>query len=154
MWDYQELYNDEVANDKTVGGQRCFANFVFGQCFSGGFVDGLTKIGCVLRLRCNMMSTSYALSSFTMTNSCITGHVRLMVLRHSVQKTSADYDGNGHVSMEEAFKYAKAHDSLLGSMEHPQYVSTPIYLGKDLAFDYLPVSGLTCSYAIMTRISV
>ena len=49
-----------------------------------------------------------------------------------------------------AFKYAKAHDSFAGSMEHPQYVSTPIYLGKDLAFDYLPVSGLTCSYAIMT----
>ena len=37
--------------------------------------------------------------------------------------------------MDEAFIYAKNHDRR--SAEHPQYVSTPISVGEDLAFNHL-----------------
>lgn len=142
MWDYQELYDDEVANwTKPLVDKGVSANFVFGQCFSGGFVDELTKIGCVVATACNYDEYSYALSSFPYDEFVYYWTCAVNGATPFSTKTSADYDGNGHVSMEEAFKYAKAHDSFAGSMEHPQYVSTPIYLGKDLAFDYLPVSG-------------
>ncbi len=142
MWDYQELYDDEVANwTKPLVDKGVSANFVFGQCFSGGFVDELTKIGCVVATACNYDEYSYALSSFPYDEFVYHWTCAVNGATPFSTKTIADYDGNGHVSMEEAFKYAKAHDSFAGSMEHPQYVSTPIYLGKDLAFDYLPESG-------------
>lgn len=142
LWDYQELYDDEVATwTKPLVDKGIFANFVFGQCFSGGFVDDLTKIGCVVATACNYDEYSYALGSFPYDEFVYHWTCAVNGVTPFGNKVNADYDGNGHISMEEAFRYAKENDTFAGSIEHPQYVSTPIYLGKDLAFDYLPVSG-------------
>lgn len=141
LWENESLYDYELSSmvepfcNKLVN-----VNVVLGQCFAGGFNDNLTKIGCVVASACTGSESSW---------SCYDIPFDEFVYQWTCAVNGADYydnplaeiadsDGNNHVTMEEAFAYAQSHDRI--SAETPQYVSTPLSVGEDLAFDNLAPS--------------
>lgn len=139
LWNYEELYDYELAEmltpftDKFVN-----VNVVLGQCFSGGFNDDLTKVGCVVASACTGSEPSWACLDKPYDEFVYHWTCAVNGATHQNVKVNADIDKNDRVTMEEAFDYAKANDRITD--EHPQYVSTPISVGEDLAFNNLAKS--------------
>lgn len=136
LWNEEKLHDYELAdwlrpfNDKQV-----YVNAVLGQCFSGGFVEELTNVGCVVATASESDKSSYSCQDIPYDEfvyhwtSAINGEDAYGKL------VSSDVDNNNRVTMEEAFMYAKQKDR---APEHPQYISNPISVGEDLAFNNLP----------------
>ena len=136
LWNEEKLHDYELAdwlrpfNDKQV-----YVNAVLGQCFSGGFVEELTNVGCVVATASESDKSSYSCRDIPYDEfvyhwtSAINGEDAYGKL------VSSDVDNNNRVTMEEAFMYAKQKDC---APEHPQYKSNPISVGEDLAFNNLP----------------
>ena len=136
LWNEEKLHDYELAdwlrpfNDKQV-----YVNAVLGQCFSGGFVEELTNVGCVVATASESDKSSYSCRDIPYDEfvyhwtSAINGEDAYGKL------VSSDVDNNNRVTMEEAFMYAKQKDR---APEHPQYKSNPISVGEDLAFNNLP----------------
>ena len=136
LWNEEKLHDYELAdwlrpfNDKQV-----YVNAVLGQCFSGGFVEELTNVGCVVATASESDKSSYSCRDIPYDEfvyhwtSAINGEDAYGKL------VSSDVDNNNRVTMEEAFMYAKQKDR---APEHPQYISNPISVGEDLAFNNLP----------------
>lgn len=113
-------------------------NVVLGQCYSGGFNDNLTKVGCVVAAASTGSESSWACSDIPYDEFVYHWTCAVNGATHENVKVNADSDNNGRVTMKEAFDYAKANDRR--KAEHPQYVSTPISVGEDLAFNNLAKS--------------
>lgn len=110
-------------------------NVVLGQCFSGGFIDDLTKAGCVVATASTGSEYSWACGDIPYDEFVYQWTTAINGANHRGAKVYPDTDKNGRITMDEAFIYAKNHDRR--SAEHPQYVSTPLSVGEDLAFNYL-----------------
>lgn len=150
------LWNNEFLTDVALSSwlypivrKSVFVNVILGQCYSGGFIDDLEMVGCVVVSACGADESSYA-------RPAEDDETRFDYDEFVYQWTSAingmnpygyivlaDADNNGKVSMLEAFNYAKTYDSYSNGSnqiltETPQYVSSPISIGEDLAFNQLP----------------
>lgn len=138
LWDGESLHDYELANwlrlfnDKSV-----YINALLGQCFSGGFIEELTKADCVVAAASKGSESSWACPDipydefvYQWTSAINEGNV-------FGQSVSSDVDKNRRVTMEEAFNYAYQHDRQR-SKESPQYKSNPKSVGEDLAFNNLP----------------
>lgn len=136
LWGVQTLQDYELAEwlvpfcDKYVN-----VNVVLGPCYSGGFIDDLTRVGCVVSAACSGSENSYGCSDIPFDEFVYHWTCAVNGAKHNGTPVSADANKNGKVTMQEAFAYAKANDRI--SKETPQYVSTPISVGDDLAFNYL-----------------
>ena len=136
LWNGEKLHDYELAdwfrpfNDKQV-----YVNAVLGQCFSGGFVEELTNVGCVVATASESDKSSYGCYDIPYDEfvyhwtSAINGKDAYGKL------VASDVDNNNRVTMDEAFRYAKLKDR---APEHPLYKSNPISVGEDLAFNNLP----------------
>lgn len=136
LWNNEQLKDTELADmlkpftDKFVN-----VNVVLGQCFSGGFNSYLTKVGCVVASASTGSESSWACPDIPYDEFVYQWTTAINGANHRGSKVYPDTDKNGRITMEEAFIYAKNHDRR--SDEHPQYVSTPLSVGEDLAFNYL-----------------
>ncbi len=123
-------------------------NVVMGQCYSGGFVDDLSKLGCVISTASDYDEMSYGDLSLGydeflyLWTTAIYG--RFIETNTSIG-TLHDLDKNGRISMYEAYIYAKSRDRFINppllkpnEKETPQYSSTPEMLGDELSFDFIP----------------
>lgn len=139
LWNQEKLTDSELASmlkpftDKYVN-----VNVVLGQCYSGGFIDDLTKVGCVVATASAGSEPSWSCSDIPYDEFVYQWTCAVNGADYKKVAVNADTDGNGYVSMKEAFEYAKAHDRR--SEEHPQYISTPISVGEDLAFNHIAES--------------
>lgn len=141
--DYK-LYDYELANMLSeMSANNVNINIVLGQCYAGGFIDDLAKINCIVSTACRASESSFA--SIEGTSDEFVYHWTCAVnesdnLQNPI--SGIDLDGNGIITMDEAFIYAKNHDRYKGGplQEHPQYSSTPISIGEDLAFNRLAPS--------------
>lgn len=139
LWNYENLYDYELAEMLTPFTEKLVnVNVVLGQCYSGGFNDDLTKIGCVVASACMGNESSWACSDIPYDEFVYHWTCAVNGATHQKVSVNADVDNNGRVTMAEAFDYAKANDR--ETEEHPQYVSTPISVGEDLAFNNLAKS--------------
>ena len=136
LWDFGKLYDHELAamlapfTEKYVN-----VNVVLGQCFSGGFIDDLSAIGCVVSTASTGSESSYACPDIPFDEFVYHWTCAVNGANHKGVLVDADTDDNDRVTMEEAFAYAKANDRM--KQEHPQYKSNPISIGEDLAFNHL-----------------
>lgn len=136
LWNNDQLGDIELANmlqpftEKFVN-----VNVVLGQCFSGGFNNSLTKTGCVVASASTGSEPSWACGDIPYDEFVYQWTTAINGANHQGAEVYSDTDKNGRITMEEAFIYAKNHDRR--SAEHPQYVSTPLSVGEDLAFNYL-----------------
>ena len=136
LWNGEKLHDYELAdwlrpfNDKQV-----YVNAVLGQCFSGGFVEELTNVGCVVATASESDKSSYSCQDIPYDEFVYHWTSAINGADAYGKLVSSDVDNNNRVTMEEAFMYAKQKDC---APEHPQYKSNPISVGEDLAFNNLP----------------
>lgn len=136
LWGEEDLSDAELASMLTPFTQKNVnVNVVLGQCFSGGFIDDLTKVGCVVATASAGSESSWACEDIPYDEFVYQWTTAINGADHRGVKVYPDTDENGRITMDEAFIYAKDNDRR--SSEHPQYVSTPISVGEDLAFNHL-----------------
>lgn len=140
LWNRDKLYDYELAEwlkpfiDKSIT-----VNTVLGQCYAGGFVDDLDKIGCVTTMACRGYESSWACTDIPYDEfvyhwtSAINGQDAFGI------SVNADDDGDGIISMAEAFTFAQNKDR---KNENPLFISTPTSLGETLAFNNIPYTNL------------
>lgn len=139
LWNNEKLYDYQLANMLTPFTSKYVnVNVVLGQCYSGGFNDNLTKIGCVVASASKGSEPSWACPDIPYDEFVYQWTCAVNGANHIGTYVYSDYDNNRRVTMEEAFGYAKTHDR--ETEEHPQYVSTPMSVGEDLAFNHLAPS--------------
>lgn len=138
LWNGESLHDYELAdwfrpfNEKSV-----YVNVVLGQCFSGGFIEDLSKVGCSVATASKGSESSWGCPDIPYDEfvyhwtSAINGANAFGV------PVASDVDKNHRVTMEEAFNYAYQEDRQRPE-ENPQYESNPISVGEDLAFNNLP----------------
>lgn len=134
LWGTEVLPDYELAQmlDKIYAGSM---NIVLGQCFSGGFVDNIAKKGRVISTACTGNEYSWGCSDIPY-DEFVYQWTSAAARRTAYGETVfSDVDGSGHVTVDEVFQYAKAHDR---ASETPMYNSTPLSIGEDLAFDKSP----------------
>ena len=97
-----------------------------GLCHSGGFIDELRRENRVIATSCAESEESWACTDRPYDEFVY--HWTCAVAGHDPEDNAvcADTDGDGYVSMAEAFDYASQHDR---RQETPQYCSTPLTLG-------------------------
>lgn len=119
-------------------------NVVMEQCYSGGFIDDLRSLeNVVITTACSGNENSYALANFyydefvyhwlTAVNSSTPFN---MYPYYMPMPTNlyADFDQNGYVTMDEAYRYATMMDT---RNEHPLQESYPYCLAQSLTLNSL-----------------
>lgn len=130
MWGGERLYDTHLARLLDAF-HVASMSLCLGLCHSGGFIDDLKGENRVIATSCADDEDSWAcrdrpFDEFVYQWTCaVAGHDPE---GHAVE---ADTDGNGHISMAEAFNYAYQHDR---REETPQYCSTPAALGEQWSF--------------------
>lgn len=147
LWNGERVYDYELAAIlEPILQKQVTVNVVLGQCYSGGFVDDLTRIGCVVATASKANESSYACKSLLYDEFVYHWTCAINEATITGNPIHSDLNGDGVISMEEAFIYAKENDIWTSSNhqneyfyygETPQYVSTPITVGKHLAFNSL-----------------
>lgn len=137
LWNHEKLYDHELATLlESFSNKSVNINLVLGQCYSGGFVEKIDLPGCVVASACKKDQSSYACSTIPYDEFVYHWTCAINEANHVGNKIYSDTDANDRVTMKEAFEYADYHDRLKDS-ETPQYKSTPISIGEDLAFNNL-----------------
>lgn len=137
LWNSEELKDYELANLlKPLTDANVNVNLVLGQCHSGGFIDPLSNIGCVVATACSAEEGSWAsLDRPNVYDEFVYKWTK------GIQKNglyyNADENCDHKVSMQECFEYARANDF---RQETPQFRCNHSYLGEDLALNYIPPS--------------
>ena len=138
LWGDDEVLHDYELAEMLTPLCNKFVNVsvVLGQCYSGGFINDLTKVGCVVATASKSDQYSYSCGDIPYDEFVYHWTCAVNGADHNQKlcNKSADIDNNGRVTMEEAFIYAKENDR---KSETPQYVSTPNSLGEDLSFDHI-----------------
>lgn len=135
LWGNETLQDYELAdyllpmiNDSVT------VNVVLGQCFSGGFIGELTEVGCVVAAAST--GSEYSWACLDKPYDEFVYHWTSAINQATPDGTAvnSDADGNGQVSMAEAFAYVEMNDT---ASETPQYISTPVTVGQGLSFGHL-----------------
>ena len=125
LWNQQELQDEHFA-EMLEAFPLCEQSYCFEQCFSGGFMDdimwgGINKrdfnSACTAFQYSWAMPPNYEYDEFVFDwTAALRGEDAYGV------PVDADYTGDGYISMQEAFIYAKRNDVC---NEEPQYASNP-----------------------------
>lgn len=140
LWNNEKLYDYELDNmlDNIDAG---YMSVVLGQCFSGGFVDNLAQTGRVIMTACSGNEYSYGCSDRPY-DEFVYWWTKAMAEKtpESAGLSLGFYPAP--MTMDFAFEYASQQDR---RSETPQYSSTPLSIGEDLSFDYIPEETI-CLY--------
>lgn len=133
------LWNDEKLNDYTLGSLLNMfrvdtINILMGQCYSGGFVASLTQEGRIIATACSGSEQSWTCPDRPYDEFVYHWTCAVNGADEAGNPVDADTNGDGEVSMREAFLYAQAHDRL---NETPQYSSWPEQLGELWTFPHV-----------------
>lgn len=126
MWGGERLYDTRLA--QLLDGFRVASiGIVMGMCYSGGFINELRGDNRVIVSSCADNEQSWACRDKPYDEFVY--HWTCAIAGHDTEgnAVNADTDGDGQVSMSEAFSYAQQHDR---REETPQYCSTPMALGE------------------------
>ena len=130
LWDDERLEDYSLAS--LLGLFRVSSiNVLMGQCYSGGFIDNLMRDRLIIATACSGSEPSWVspdgpYDEFVYQWTCAVNGSDI-----KGNAVNADADGNGQVSMREAFEYAQSHDR---TNETPQYGSWPEQLGEQWTF--------------------
>ena len=133
---YIWLWNDHQLSDKHLSlllNQFDIGSFniLMGQCYSGGFMDDLTREGRIMTTACSGSEQSWTNPDKPYDEFVYHWTCAINGADETGQPVDADTNGDGEVSMAEAFEYARSHDRV---NETPQYVSLPEELGEKWTF--------------------
>lgn len=148
LWNFESMTNAEFAAEVNKVTAKAVVG-IFEQCFSGGFVDALKAPNRVLMSASRPWELSYAMGP-TYTYDEFSYYVTTAL----ASPATGDTNGDGVVTMEEAWLSALARDSYQSETlsgqdndgEHPSYISEPWDLGRKLA-----LTGLHATAAAPTH---
>ena len=149
-WDaYMNLWNYDYLTDEQLGDMvdalpQCDMIFTLEQCFSGGFEDDLCDdAGRVFSSACAHDEYSWALPPHYEYDAYVF-HWTAAVRGEDAYGAAvdADFDGDGAVSIREAFLYAEMEDD---ENETPQYCSEPANLGETLFLGETPTEFIVAA---------
>jgi len=132
LWNYDWIADWEFAN--AVNPLRGWKYLVFEQCYSGGMIDNLAGPDKVIATAADWDEPSWACDGVGDYGDCGSWNYDEFVLHWTAAvkgrspggtPVNADVDGSGMVELDEAFNYARTHDS---RAETPQY-SDPGLIG-------------------------
>lgn len=107
-------------------------NILMGQCYSGGFIDDLIGNRRIMTTACSGSEQSWISPDKPYDEFVYHWICAVNGADEKGNRVDADINGDGKVSMEEAYTYAMRHDRV---NETPQYVSQPWELGTQWTFD-------------------
>ena len=142
VWGGERLYDTRLAQ-LLDNFHVASTGIVVGMCYSGGFIEELQADNRVIVASCADNEQSWACrdkpyDEFVYHWTCaIAGH------DPDGNAVSADTDGDGYVTMSEAFSYARQHDR---REETPQYSSTPLALGEQWSLSKHLGNGISESW--------
>jgi hypothetical protein len=119
LWDSNGdgLHLDEVILDNELAalasGTPGTLVFLFTQCFSGGFIDDLSASNRIIMTSCLEEGESHGFYINSLGYDYFAYHWTV-----ALQGFSADANGNGQISMQEAFDYAVANDEVYTPVEY------------------------------------
>ncbi|MFQ6104999.1 MAG: carboxypeptidase regulatory-like domain-containing protein, partial [Candidatus Glassbacteria bacterium] len=132
LWNWEEL-QDNVLESLVDGIPQCDMIFTMEQCFSGGFEDNLAwdDEGRVFSSAAAYDEYSWAMPPDYEYDTYVFYWTAAVKGEDAYgNPVDADYNGDGVVTMDEAFQYAELMDF---SDETPQYHSNPEDLGSELS---------------------
>lgn len=145
LWNYENINSSELsALISPILNKQANVSAVFGQCFSGGFIQDLEKIGCVAVSACDKNESSYSFDNDSYDVFLYYWICAINGYDKDGNSVNADKDKNGRISMREAFDYAhEMNNQYISNLnhtpytiyQHGQYSSKPEFLGLDLSFD-------------------
>lgn len=106
-------------------------NILMGQCYAGGFIDNLMYDRMVITTACGGHEQSWTCPDRPYDEFVYHWICAVNGADEMGNSVDADSNGDGEVSMAEAFEYAKSHDRV---NETPLFVSQPDDLGSRWAF--------------------
>lgn len=126
LWNGERIYDYEFA--AQLSGISCrYTNFVFGQCFSGGFIDDLRGHNRVIMTASAANEPSYARDDLQYDEFLYHWTTAINEADILGLTVASDSDDDGSVSMCKAFNYAQNHDT---QNESPQYSSDCQKIGE------------------------
>ncbi len=137
LWSDEQLYSSHLA-DMLGKLQVGSLSILLGQCYSGAFMAGLQAPNRIVTTACSATEQSWSCpdrpyDEFVYHWTCaVAGHDENGLPIH------ADSDGDGQVSMAEAYDYARRQNR---RPETPQFVSWPDELGRQWALGSLAADG-------------
>lgn len=133
LWDNDILFDYELAFELGKV-HPAVVNICMGQCHSGGFINDLRGTHHVIATACKYEETSYSLSNYEYDEFVYYWISALAKKTPYGTTVNADTNGDGVVSMSEAFQYALVQDS---QPESPQYCSVPYTYGDSLCAGHI-----------------
>lgn len=111
LWNEERLYDYELAQMLSpIANKGVVINSVLGQCFSGGFIDDLEGIGCIVATACNGSESSWACFDKPYDEFVYHWTSAVNGMDASEKLVISDFNNDGIISMDEAFKYAQNND--------------------------------------------
>lgn len=146
-WDVDlDLWNEEILTDYELAALTesipCPVFFAMEQCFGGGFLDNLNQTNRAIATAARFDESSYAGDTYPYFNQWayhFTAALRGFYPDNEkpwidTEACNADFNEDGYVSFEEAYRYALLHKY---PYDHPMYNENPSGSGKRL-FPTLP----------------
>ena len=132
------LWNDERLNDYFLASLLSrfrvgSINILMGQCYSGGFVTDLMGEGRIIATACSGREQSRICPDRPYDEFVYHWTCAIKGSDETGNPVHADTNGDGEVSMLEAFLYAQKHDRVY---ETPLYASWPEQLGQQWTFTH------------------
>ncbi len=122
-----ELLPDFILADEINKINASSITVIIGSCNSGGFTDNLSKDKRTIATACKYDESSYSTADNLYDEFNYHFISAILGKTPSGSLVNGDENGDGKVSLREAFYYAKGHDA---TKEAPQYNSRPALLGK------------------------
>ena len=140
------LWDDQQLSDKHLGLLLSIfnigsLNILMGQCYSGGFIDDLIGNRRIVATACSGSEQSWTCPDKPYDEFVYHWTCAVNGSDETGNPINADTNGDGKVSMAEAFDYAMSHDRV---NETPQYVSQPEELGRLWSFNGI-ITGISMS---------
>jgi len=118
LWNEKKIKDSEFAGNDYLGRITSYDHMVIvlGQCFGGGFLDDLAKVDRVVVSASRDTEKAYICDNHPSEEGYYAEFLyQLMIAVNGAKpdetKVNADRDGNGYISMKEAYLYAFSHDS-------------------------------------------
>ena len=142
---YLWLWNDELLYDHTLATlltlfQVGSISILMGQCYSGGFMDDLMSYDRIVTTSCRGDERSWACHDRPYDEFIYHWICAVNGADENDNAVNADSDGDGEVSMAEAFSYARSNDR---RPETPQFDSWPVELAQWWSFGKLLSVGVS-----------